>query len=294
MTLDVIVTREIAPIPPRSDDAHKGEVGRIAIIGGCCDEVMMMGAPALAAIAAFRSGAGLVQVMVPEAIRAAVGGLAPCATLRTLPTDRPSLLAAIDDFGADAIAVGPGLGGSLTAPVLADLLAGFAKPIVVDADALNLLAATEPFDIPDARRVILTPHPGELRRLLAARGGDSDPGREPDARRAAACALVDAYGCTVVLKGRGTIVTNGDRLYTNETGNAGMATGGTGDVLTGVIAALIGQGLDSFEAAVLGVYLHGLAGDFAAEELGRYSMNAMDVADYLPEAFCEHALAESE
>jgi NAD(P)H-hydrate epimerase len=97
-----------------------------------------------------------------------------------------------------------------------------------------------------------------------------------------------------VLKGRGTIVTNGQRLYLNETGNAGMATGGTGDVLTGVIAALIGQRLEPFEAAILGVYLHGLAGDFASEELGRWSMTAMDLVEYLPEAFSEHELSGSE
>jgi NAD(P)H-hydrate epimerase len=104
---------------------------------------------------------------------------------------------------------------------------------------------------------------------------------------------VEATGCTVVLKGHGTVVTNGDRIYTNETGNSGMATGGTGDVLTGVIAGLIAQHMDPFEASILGVYLHGLAGDFAAEELGRHAMTALDVLDYLPEAFVEHEAAFS-
>jgi NAD(P)H-hydrate epimerase len=110
-------------------------------------------------------------------------------------------------------------------------------------------------------------------------------------RRVAACALAEAFGTSVVLKGRGTIVTNGERIYTNHTGNAGMATGGTGDVLTGLIAALIGQHMPPFEAAILGVYLHGLAGDFAAEELGRLSLTALDLIDYLPEAFAEHESA---
>jgi len=167
-------------------------------------------------------------------------------------------------------------------------------PIVIDADGLNLLAGVPRFDIPDARRVVLTPHPGEARRLLAARGDDRAIDASSPARRAAASALSALYGCTVVLKGRQTIVTNGDRIYTNETGNSGMATGGTGDVLTGVIAALIGQKMDPFEAAILGVFLHGLAGDYAAEELGRWSMTALDVIDYLPEAFCEHEMAETE
>jgi NAD(P)H-hydrate epimerase len=294
MPSELIVTHEIAAAPQRRDDAHKGDVGRIIIIGGCCNEVCMVGAPALAANAAFRSGAGLVQLLVPEAIRASVAVLAPCATVRRLPTDAPALLRATTDYHTDVAAIGPGLGDSLAASAVVEFLSGFRGPIVIDADGLNLLATVPPFDIPDPRRVVLTPHPGEARRLLAARGIDRAIESSATSRRAAACALVEAYGCTVVLKGRGTIVTNGDRIYTNETGNAGMATGGTGDVLTGVIAALIGQKMDPFEAAILGVYLHGLAGDYAAEELGRWSMTALDVIDYLPEAFCEHEMSEAD
>jgi NAD(P)H-hydrate epimerase len=254
----------------------------------------MVGAPSLAANAAFRSGAGLVQVLAPEAIRTSVAVLAPCATIRRLPTEAAALLRAATDFHADVVAIGPGLGDSLSASVVVEFLTGFRGPIVVDADGLNLLAGVPRFDIPDARRVVLTPHPGEARRLLAARGIDRAIDASSPARRAAASALSAAFGCTVVLKGRQTIVTNGDRIYTNETGNAGMATGGTGDVLTGVIAALIGQKMDPLEAAILGVFLHGLAGDYAAEELGRWSMTALDVIDYLPEAFCEHEMAETE
>ena len=294
MPSELIVTHEIAAAPQRRDDAHKGDVGRIVIIGGCCNDVCMVGAPALAANAAFRSGAGLVQLLVPEAIRASVAVLAPCATVRRLPTDTAGLLRATSEFHTDVVALGPGLGNSLPPSVVVEFLAGFRGPVVVDADGLNLLATVPPFDIPAPRRVVLTPHPGEARRLLAARGIDRTIESSATSRRAAACALVEAYGCTVVLKGRGTIVTNGDRIYTNETGNAGMATGGTGDVLTGVIAALIGQKMDPFEAAILGVYLHGLAGDYAAEELGRWSMTALDVIDYLPEAFCEHEMSEAD
>lgn len=294
MASELIVTREIAAAPARPDDAHKGDVGRIVIIGGCCNDVCMVGAPALAANAAFRSGAGLVQVLAPEAIRTSVAVLAPCATVRRLPTDAPGLLRATTDFHADVVAVGPGLGDSLSASVVVEFLGGFQGPIVVDADGLNLLSTVPRFDIPDARRVVLTPHPGEARRLLAARSIDRAIDASAPSRRAAACALVESYGCTVVLKGRQTIVANGDRIYTNETGNSGMATGGTGDVLTGVIAALIGQKILPFEAAILGVFLHGLAGDYAAEELGRWSMTALDVIDYLPEAFREHEMAEAE
>ncbi len=223
-------------------------------------------------------------MVVPEPLHTAAACQAPCATLRKLEDDIGVLLDAVAGFQADVIAIGPGMGDSLSASVLVGLLTGFPGPIVLDADGLNLLATTDPFDIPHASRVILTPHPGEMRRLLTGRGVQ-DP---PHDRRAAACAMVEAYGCTVVLKGRGTVVTDGERLYVNETGNAGMASGGTGDALTGVIAALLGQRVDSLEAAILGVYLHGLAGDFAAQERGRHSMTAGDLIDFLPEAFCEH------
>ncbi len=290
MATNLIITQEIPPLPEQREDAHKGEMGRLIVIGGCCNEHAMIGAPSLAANAAFRSGAGLVQLMVPEVLRSPVAILAPCATTRTLPVDADMILAAVDEFHADAIALGPGLGDALDASTLVSVLTGYGGPVVLDADGLNLLAETEPFAIPDPQRIVLTPHPGEMHRLLVARDADRSVERTLAARRAAACALVEAYGCVVVLKGQHTIVTDGERLYTNETGNAGMATGGTGDVLTGVITALIGQKLPALEAAILGVYLHGLAGDFAAEELGRRSVTAVDVVEYLPEAFCEHEL----
>ncbi len=294
MPSEVVITREIAPIPERRDDAHKGDVGRLVIVGGCCGETLMVGAPALAANAAFRSGAGLVQLFVPESIRSAAAVLAPCATTRTLPTDASGLLEAVTAFHADVVALGPGLGESLTPEVVAEFLASFAGPIVVDADGLNAIAKAPPFEIPDPRRVVMTPHGGEMRRLLAARGYNRPVDASPEGRREAACELTARYGCTTVLKGRGTVVTDGQRLFVNETGNAGMATGGAGDVLTGMIAALLGQHLDTLEAAILGVYLHGLAGDFASEELGRLSMTALDLIEYLPEAFSEHEMSASE
>lgn len=294
MSGEYIITREISPLPDRAEDAHKGSVGRLVVIGGCSGEVMMAGAPGLTAAAAFRSGIGLVQILVPEPIRGTVATLAPHATLRSLPTDADGLLSAIEAFRADVVAIGPGLGDSLDGAVVADLVARLGGSVVIDADGLNRVSELSSCDMPDAHRVVLTPHVGEARRLLAARGINREIDTTPASRRAAACALHEAYGCTIVLKGHDTVVTNGDRLYTNETGNPGLASGGTGDVLTGVIAALIGQNLEPFEAAILGVYLHGLAGDFAVEELGRWSVTALDVIDYLPEAFCEHAIVDPE
>ncbi len=294
MTSDVIITREIPPLPRRADDAHKGNVGRIVVIGGCSGEVTMIGAPALVANAALRSGAGLVQLFIPESTHGAAASLAPCATMRALPQTADRILDWAHAYHADVLAVGPGLDASLLADVLVKILNGFNGPIVVDADGLNLLCEVPRAEFPNAARIVLTPHPGEAHRLLVSRGVDREIGSTPASRRAAACALVEAFGCTVVLKGHRTVVTNGRRLYVNETGNSGMASAGTGDVLTGVIAALIGQRLDPLDASILGVYLHGLAGDFAAEELGRRSLTALDVIDYLPDAFCDHENSEGE
>lgn len=280
-----IVTKEIAPLPKRPDDAHKGSVGRALIIGGCDEEVTMVGAPALAAQACLRSGVGLIQIVLPQSLKLAAAVLTPGATTRTLPPDptEEALRTMIEDFQADVIALGPGLGRSISPETLRAFLTRSTLPIVLDADGLNALARCGPAEIPTPSRVVLTPHPGEGRRLLSGLGIES---KAMD-RQAMAKALFEAYRTVVVLKGKDTLVTNGERLYVNETGNPGMATAGAGDVLTGVITALIGQQMEPFEAAILGVYLHGLAGDFAAHDLGQYSMIAEDIIDFLPSAFAE-------
>ncbi|MCO6435815.1 MAG: NAD(P)H-hydrate dehydratase [Phycisphaerae bacterium] len=293
MAREVILTREIAPLPKRSQDAHKGNAGRVAIVGGCCDEQMMVGAVALVGNAALRAGCGLVQAIVPEALRGPLASLIPCATFRTLPTDSGKALEALAEFDADVLALGPGLGKTLTPEAIVAILSSWERPVVLDADGLNLLARAGGKK-PLSTRVVLTPHPGEARRLLQGRGTDREFDRSAEQRREQAIALVEAYGGVMVLKGAGTIVTNGLRMYVNATGNPGMATGGAGDVLTGIIAGLIAQGMDPLEGAILGVYLHGLAGDFAAEEMGRRSMIATDIIDYLPEAFAEHELAQAD
>jgi len=294
MSNEPIVTREIAPLPERESAAHKGDVGRLCLIGGSCNEHLMIGAVALAANAALRSGVGLVQMLVPEEIRTAVTMLAPCAVCRTLPRRSEDLLRVAEEFRANVAAIGPGLGQSLDPETVAAFIARFSGPVVVDADGLNQLAALDDPDTYAIDRVVLTPHPGEAARLLKAKKLSVLHAQDAAARRDMAVAVNQAYGGTVVLKGRGTIVTNGNRIYVNETGNAGMATGGAGDVLTGMIAGLIGQGMEVFEAAILGAYLHGLAGDFAAGELGRWSLTALDLIEFLPEAFCEYDVTEGE
>ncbi len=286
-TSDLTVVDHIPELPIRADDAHKGMVGRVAVIGGRLDAIGMVGAVALVANAALRSGAGLVQIVTSKEAQLAVAPLALCATTRAWPNgEGASLSKTLVEFAADVVAIGPGLGPNVSDDHLRDLLANFGGPIVIDADGLNRIAAlrgdpARAFRHPE--QVILTPHPGEMSRLVAGwsiDAGDSD-------RTQLAVAVSRATGAIVVLKGFGTVVTDGQRVFVNQTGNSGMATGGAGDVLTGVIAALCGQHMSPFDAAVLGVYVHGLAGDMAAEEIGRMPMIATDIIDYLPDALSE-------
>ncbi len=182
---------------------------------------------------------------------------------------------------ATAIACGPGLSRShdLT-ELVAWLYTTVARPAVFDADGLNALAAQpEVLARPGGPRV-LTPHPGELRRLI---GSDDRPPREELEDRAVE--LAQRSGAVVVLKGHRTLITDGNHRAHNSTGNPGMATGGTGDVLTGIVTALLCQGLSPFDAARLGTRIHGLAGDLAAEELGQVSLIASDLVQFLPRAF---------
>ena len=271
--------KTIPALPARAVDAHKGNFGRALIVGGSQG---MIGAPALAANAALRSGAGLVTVAVPAAIQQTVAGLCPCATSLALAEQSADLLAP----GHDVLAVGCGMGrGRYQQRLIEEVLRLDGTPVVLDADGLNNLAALG--DWPAQRSaesgaLILTPHPGEIRRLQAGLDLDGDADRTDQA-----VALARRTGAIVVLKGAGTVATDGQQVYVNQTGNPGLASGGTGDVLTGVIAALLGQGLDALQAAALGVHVHGLAGDRAAEQLGQVSLIATDVIDHLPGAFTQ-------
>jgi len=283
-------------LPRRRPDAHKGDFGRVLVVGGSRG---MIGAPALAANAALRGGAGLVTQAVPETIQLAVASLCPCATSVPLAcaagelageSVRQMLAAAAR---ADVLAVGCGMGVS---PVARDLVRAAieqTRPVVLDADGLNNLARIEGW--PAMRRcgLVLTPHPGEFARLTGSSAGDVQSDRASRAEAAAgewsAPAGID-QPLVVVLKGAGTIVTDASRTFVNDTGNPGMATGGSGDVLTGLIAALLGQRLAPFDAACLGVHLHGLAGDLAAAESGQVSLIATDLLDLLPDAFGDMGL----
>ncbi len=276
---------DLPRLPPRQPEAHKGNFGTALIVGGSRG---MAGAVSLAGMAALRGGAGLVRLAVSEAILDTVARFEPSYMTAPLPCDAAGRIAgaAYDRIAelaekATAIACGPGLGRSLELDQLVmRLYREMAKPMVFDADALNALS-TEPETLghPGGPR-ILTPHPGEFARLI-------DGKLAPELRAEAAVQLAARCGIVVVLKGHRTLVTDGARQAVNTSGNPGMATGGTGDVLTGLITALCCQHLAPFDAARLGVHLHGLAGDLAAEELGEVSLIASDVVLFLPDAICE-------
>ena len=282
------IVRNIRSIPRlarRKRDSHKGDYGRVLIVGGSRS---MIGAPALAASAALRSGAGLVKMALPASIQLISASLEPCATSLALPDTAAGTfsLAAVGKIIAaakdhDVIAIGPGLGTSAAlTKLVASVISLAGKPVVIDADGLNNLAQIRDWPKKARARLLLTPHPGEAKRLWSSLSKSA----WPNDRRAVALGLAHACRQTVVLKGAGTVVTDGSRIYVNKTGNPGMATGGSGDVLTGIIAALIGQGMSLFDSAVLGVYLHGRAGDLAAEMLGEVSLTARDLLEVLPDA----------
>ena len=292
MTRDIQRVEAPPRLPPRDPQGHKGTYGRVLIVGGSRG---MVGAPALAANACLRGGAGLVTLALAEVIQLQAATLAPCATSVPLACNREGELApeaigqvAAEAGKADVLAVGPGMGqsGGARQLVRAALEMAPDTPVVLDADGLNNLAKID--DWPGLRRapLLLTPHPGEFGRLTGLGVKDIQADREAKAIEAARRWRAGADAPLVLLlKGAGTIVTDGERLYVNRTGNPGMATAGAGDVLTGLAAALIGQGLDPFAAACLAAHLHGRAGDLAADRLGQVSLVATDLIDFLPAAF---------
>jgi NAD(P)H-hydrate epimerase len=283
------VVTEVPHLAPRPADANKGTFGRVLVVAGSRG---MSGAAVLCASAALRGGAGLVQLAVPEGILPVVAAVNPCYLTAPLPQDGQGRLAAAA-LGAltalvrasTAAVVGPGLGQSaeVRSLVLA-LVEQTTTPLVLDADSLNVLVGH--LDRLRGRKApfVLTPHPGEFARLLGSDVPSVQARREDLAAQFAA-----SHGGIVVLKGQRTVVTDGRRLYLNTTGNPGLATGGTGDVLGGLVAAFLAQGLEPFAAAQLGVYLHGLAGDLGRDEVGEVSLIASDLLTYLPRAFLAHA-----
>lgn len=257
-------------LPPRSAEDHKGVFGTVLLVAGSTG---MLGASILAARGALRGGAGLVRACLPPELMALHTVAVPAATT----VSRSSPMARWLE-GSDAVLAGPGLSNTpATRKLVRELVSRCEVPLVLDADALNALAPIEG-RLETRSALISTPHPGEAARLL----GTTAAAVQRDRQRAAA-RLVKAVGGVIVLKGARTIVTDGVQNYTNTTGNPGMATGGSGDVLAGLLAALLAQGMNPFGAACLAVHAHGRAGDLVAQRLSQTGMTAEDLPDALAE-----------
>ena len=284
---ELITAFDLQPLLPRRARAsHKGAYGRVLLIGGAPG---FAGAIGLAAGAAVRSGAGLVSVLAPAPVAATVAGMAPEAMVHPADATSEGSLSEASLFrweeklaGYDAVLVGPGMTQhAATRRVVERLLATVAGRLVVDADALNVMRDNAAGFRATNAAVVLTPHPGEAGRLLGIGAEEVQADRRRFARELAA-----ASGATVVLKGAGTLVAEeGRALSVNLTGNPGMATGGTGDVLGGLLAGLAAQGRSAYDAARLAAFLHGCAGDEAAWRGSQAALTARDLIDFLPTAF---------
>lgn len=274
-TIDKALARRL--LPPRAPDGHKGSFGKIYVYGGC---VGYTGAPAYAGEGAVRSGGGLVYVGVPGEVYPIVAAQRLSAMVQPVPEDREELLERMKM--CDAAVIGPGLGRDAHVwDTVLFLLRELDIPVVLDADGINAAAAH--IDVLEARRgpTVVTPHEGEFLRL----GGAPETGRERSASD-----LARRLGCVVVLKGPATVVAHPDgRVRVNTTGNCGMAKGGSGDVLSGMTAALCAQGADCFDAAACAVWLHGRSGDLCRQSLTAYAMTPWDLIERLPAAFRELA-----
>ncbi len=293
MTETIRIT-DVPRLGQRERGGHKGDYGKVLIVGGSRG---MIGAPALAANAALRGGAGLAMIAAPEPVQLFVAALATCATSIPLACDEdgvllPAATRQVMDTaaGCDVVAAGPGFAvGNPQQQLIRALLEGD-LPVVLDADGLNNLAKIDGWAELCRTPVVLTPHPGEFSRLTGRGITEIQSDRERIARdTAAAWARQVEAERVLLLKGAGTVVTDGTRVYVNETGNPGMASGGAGDVLTGLIAALIGQGLAPFDAAVLGACVHGRAGDLAVGERGEPGLIATDILECIPTALAERS-----
>ncbi len=270
----------------RKKHSHKGDYGRILIVAGSRG---MSGAASLSALAALRSGAGLVTLAVPDAIYPAVARRDPEIMVQPFSSTSAGSL----DFKAfkkisgllqkqDVLAAGPGLSRNpSTVKLIRKLIVCTTVPTVIDADALNALEDQPSILLEASAPLILTPHHGEFKRVFGF-----DPGESTSDRKKAAQEMAEKNGVFIVLKGNRTIVAKPDgKVFVNSTGNPGMATAGSGDVLTGIIAGLLGLQKDIFETVCFAVYVHGLAGDIAAQKMGQTSLIARDILESLPAAF---------
>ncbi|MBP7370592.1 MAG: NAD(P)H-hydrate dehydratase [Arenimonas sp.] len=277
----------------RPSDSHKYDYGRVFIIGG---SQSMAGAPVLAGKAALRSGAGLVELCVPDCVVTVAASFDPCLITHSVVSDAHGCMAPASNAkllqlaaNADVLVCGPGMGRSPELVALVKKLwQEMPQTLIVDADALFALSLLDNDSlVQHVGARIITPHAGEMQRLLAAFATSADEitSDHRSQLELAAQDFASRYRAMVVLKGPKTFITDGNQHSHNLTGNPGMATAGSGDVLSGIIAALMGQGLPAFEAVELAVYAHGLAGDLAANNLTELSVTANDLIGFLPQAW---------
>jgi NAD(P)H-hydrate epimerase len=290
MADDFQLITSVPALPRRAAAMHKGDAGSVFCLAG---SMGMVGAATLCSRAALRAGAGVVRVGMPWRLAVIVAGRDPNVMTAALPETEdgsisplaePKILKAAE--GYDVMLLGPGISSNPhTIRAVTSLVPLLKMKLLIDADGLNILAQDDCRCLKDYDRnaglPVLTPHPGEMLRLTH---GTDDLRAGDDVRRKAATAFARKHKVVVALKGHRTVVTDGKRVYINTTGNPGMAKAGMGDVLSGVIAALMAQNFDSFNAAVLGVYLHGLAGDMVRDRMGEIGMLATDVIEELPQA----------
>lgn len=274
----------VPSLPHRKRQSHKGKFGRVLIISGSSDYT---GAPFLVTQSALRSGAGLVRLLVPKSIYEIEASRIVEGMVSAIPDQgkgyfgKISISPTLEKMkGQSVLAIGPGLGRQKATEVfIHDCLKNFQGPIILDADGLNAYTGRLEILMKIKKEMVLTPHPGEMERLL------QKPCPESDAKRksiAIECARLS--GKIVVLKGSRTVVADPQgKVFINDTGNPAMASGGMGDVLTGVLAALIAQGMDLYAASCLAVHSHGSAGDLATRKVGQVGLLASDLLDYLPQ-----------
>ena len=275
----IILTHEkvLEYLPERAADAHKGNFGKVLLL---CGSRGYTGAAALAAMGALRTGAGLVYLAVPESIYAIEAVKLNEAIVQPVADENgmfanDSTVAVLDMLnGKDGVLIGPGIGQSEgTNSVVKCVLENYHGPVVLDADGINVMRDHKNILRERTSPTILTPHEGEFCRFTGTYIHD---------RTTAAVELAADLGCIVLLKGHNTLITDGVQVYCNQTGNPGMATGGSGDVLAGIIVSLLGQKLLPLQAAACGAWLHGAAGDICAKEIGQYGMLPSDMINVLP------------
>ncbi len=270
-----ITNKDLSLIPRRRRDSHKGDFGRILVIGG---SIGMCGAAFLSAFAAYRSGAGIVEIYTPEANRAVMQTLLPEAIVTSYSDVIPDISQLITVIErASVIVIGPGLGtDERSRYIVRKTFELTDAPIIVDADALNI-TASDSLDFPTDVPVIVTPHPGELSRLTKKSIRDLSNNTWKNSM-----SYAKENDVICVSKFARTVITDGERLFVNMSGGPSLSKGGSGDVLTGIIAGMLACGLSPIDAAAIGVYVHGCAGDIAAQEMGDYSPLARDVINSIP------------